>query len=127
MRQVSNRSRNIDDSIHAITQIYLGNDVVTLINVFVVANKQEQNKLLKLLEDVTEKVMRHMDGFVSANLHRSTDGTRVVNYAQWESMESFEAMLRNPDAQKHMARAYQLSRPEPHLYEVVSIYTKKTT
>ena len=40
--------------------------------------------------------MQHQPGFVSANIHVSTDGTRVVNYAQWESAEAFQAMLADP-------------------------------
>ncbi|MGH3148690.1 MAG: antibiotic biosynthesis monooxygenase family protein, partial [Rubrobacter sp.] len=58
-------------------------------------------------------------GFVSANLHRSLDGTKVTNYAQWRSREDFEAMLENPAAAGHMRGATGISeRFEPHLYEV---------
>jgi len=31
-------------------------------------------------------------GFVSASIHRSTDGTRVFNYLQWETAEHLAAM-----------------------------------
>jgi quinol monooxygenase YgiN len=34
--------------------------------------------------------MRHQPGFISTNLHRSADSTRVVNYAQWQSRELYE-------------------------------------
>jgi quinol monooxygenase YgiN len=34
--------------------------------------------------------MRHQPGFVSTNLHRNADSTRVVNYAQWRSRELYE-------------------------------------
>jgi heme-degrading monooxygenase HmoA len=40
--------------------------------------------------------MKHAPGFVSANIHRSLDGKKVVNYAQWESKEAFEAMGKIP-------------------------------
>ncbi len=46
--------------------------------------------------------MRHMPGFVAANIHKSSDGERVANYAQWRSREDFEAMLKNPAALAHM-------------------------
>lgn len=42
------------------------------------------------LERATETLMRR-PGFVSANLHRSKDGTRVANYVQWRSRADFEA------------------------------------
>ena len=49
--------------------------------------------------------MRHLPGFVSANIHLSTDRTRVVNYAQWESAEAYSAMLADPTAREHMSKA----------------------
>ncbi len=52
-------------------------------------------------------------------IHKSLDGTRVTNYAQWRSREHFEAMLADPVARTHMTEAGELaSRFEPELYEV---------
>jgi quinol monooxygenase YgiN len=106
-----------------VAQISKDNDVVTLVNVFTLSNSADQDKLVRLLDEATEKVMSHLDGFVSASIHRSLDGTRVVNYAQWRSKEAFEAMLQNQEARKHMSKAYELSKSEPHLYKVESIHT----
>ena len=95
--------------------------LVTLINVFDV-EPQNQEKLIDLLVKATEETMNKFPGFISANVHRSLDGSRVVNYAQWRSREDFEAMFKNPAAQVHMQEAYRLSkRIDPHLYEVVYI------
>jgi quinol monooxygenase YgiN len=94
------------------------NDVVTLINVFTVA-PHEQQRLVEVLVDATQAVMRKQPGFVSANIHRSLDGTRVTNYAQWRSRGAFEAMLQNQEAAEHMGEAASIAeRFEPHLYEV---------
>ena len=46
--------------------------------------------------------MSQQEGFISANFHKSLDGTKVVNYAQWKSKEAFEKMLKNPTAITHM-------------------------
>jgi quinol monooxygenase YgiN len=93
-------------------------DVVTLINVFTVA-PHEQQRLVEVLVDATQSVMRKQPGFVSANIHRSLDGRRVTNYAQWRSREAFEAMLQNQEAAEHMGEAAKIAeRFEPHLYEV---------
>ena len=73
-------------------------EVVTLINVFTV-DREDQLRLVELWQDATERVMRHLPGFVSANVHRSLDGMKVVNYAQWENQEAFTAMLQNPGGQ----------------------------
>ncbi len=95
--------------------------VITLINVFTVAPENQQ-RLLDVLSEATERVIRSRPGFVSANLHRSLDGTSVVNYAQWRSREDFEAMLQDPAARPHLQEAAQLATFEPHLYEVAFVH-----
>jgi quinol monooxygenase YgiN len=99
------------------TTIQRDRKVLTLINVFTV-EPEKQEELIKVLVEATEKTMRHLPGFVSANIHRSLDGGKVVNYAQWESKEAFEAMRQNPEAIPHMKKAGELSWFEPILCEV---------
>ncbi len=41
--------------------------------------------------------MRHMPGFISANLHVSADRRHIANYAQWRSRADYDAMLKNPE------------------------------
>ena len=97
------------------------NDVVTLINVFTVA-PEDQQRLVDVLVDATQSVMRKQPGFISANIHRSLDGTRVTNYAQWRSREAFEAMLGDREAAEHMGEATRIAeRFEPHIYEVAFV------
>ncbi|MDT5181342.1 MAG: hypothetical protein QOJ95_5540 [Mycobacterium sp.] len=94
----------------------------TLINVFTVAPERSA-ELAALLTEATEDVMQHLPGFVSASIHVSTDGTRVANYGQWESAEAHQAMLRNPKAGPHMAKAAEIAESfEPHLYTVYSVH-----
>jgi hypothetical protein len=57
------------------------NNVITLINVFTV-EPANQRRLIELLTEATEVSVREAPGFVSASLHRSTDGTKVTMYAQ---------------------------------------------
>ena len=100
------------------TKIAVDNNVVTLINVFTVRPDQQQ-RLVDLLVEVTEAVMKYQPGYVSANIHKSLDGTRVTNYAQWKSREAFEAMLTDSEANVHMQEAARVAEKfEPHLYEV---------
>ncbi len=94
-----------------------GGTRLTLINVFTVEPK-DQERLVALLIEATEHAMKQMPGFVSANIHRSLDGNKVVNYAQWESLAAFEAMRADPRAAPHMAAAAALARFEPILCEV---------
>lgn len=67
--------------------------------------------------------MEHQPGFISANFHKSYDGKRIVNYAQWRSRDDFEAMLQNPEAIPHMKRAAELAESyDPILCEVISVH-----
>lgn len=96
--------------------------VATLINVFTVQPDRQQ-RLVDVLVGATDEVMRHLPGFVAANIHASTDGTRVVNYAQWESAEAFRAMLDDATAREHMDEAAALADAfDPHLYTVASVH-----
>ena len=96
----------------------------TLINVFTV-EPDRARALADLLADATDKVMQHLPGFKSANIHLSTDGTRVVNYAQWESTEAFLAMQQNPTAREHMSAAAALAVSfDPHIYTVESVHSR---
>jgi quinol monooxygenase YgiN len=94
-----------------------GLDVVTLINVFTV-EPGKQDELVMVLLDATERTMKTRPGFVSASIHRSFDGTRVVNYAQWRTKDDFEAMQKDPAARTHMEAAAALARFDPILCEV---------
>lgn len=101
------------------TRINPEKNVTTLINTFVVAPERQQ-ELMDLLTEATNDVMRNLDGFVSANLHKSLDGKHVANYAQWESQATFEAMLKNAEAQVHMKQATDLAISiTPILYQAV--------
>jgi quinol monooxygenase YgiN len=95
--------------------------IVTLINVFTV-DPENQQRLVELWQRATDDVMRHLHGFVSANVHRSLDGTKVINYAQWENQEAFNEMLQNPDASAYVRKLSEIGTPAPILCEVVSVH-----
>jgi len=103
------------------TTISTDQEIVTLVNVFTV-EPETQQALVDLLVEATDEVMRHRPGFVSANIHASLDGGRVVNYAQWQTVQDFQAMLGDPVAGEHMAAAGAVAGAEPHLYAVVSVH-----
>jgi quinol monooxygenase YgiN len=97
-------------------------NTLTLINTFKVAPDKQQ-ALIDLLDRATENVMRKQPGFISANIHRSLDGTKVANYAQWRSKADLEAMQKTPEAGLHMKEAAALADSfEPILYEIFSVH-----
>jgi quinol monooxygenase YgiN len=99
-----------------------GNKLVTLINVFTGA-PADQQKILDLLACATDTSVRHAPGFISASLHRSLDGTKVVMYAQWRSIEDYQAMRENPAPLPYLQQAVAVARFEPGMYEVVDTYS----
>jgi quinol monooxygenase YgiN len=99
-------------------------DVLTLVNIFTV-KPDDQEQVSKLLIEATEQTMKRLPGFISATIHRSLDGTKVVNYAQWRSREDFDAMRKNPDARPHIEAAAALATFEPILCEVVDSISVK--
>lgn len=76
---------------------------LAVINLFPAANEEEQDDILRRVTDLTEQVMIHLPGFISANLHRSIPSSLnppgtffVANYAQWETAADIAAMLQDP-------------------------------
>ena len=106
------------------TTITVQSDFATLINVFTV-EPDKAEELAALLTSATEDVMQHQPGFRSANIHLSADRTRVVNYAQWESADAYQAMFSDNTAREHMATAAALAVSfDPHLYTVESVHER---
>jgi quinol monooxygenase YgiN len=103
------------------TVISIGDEPVTLVNVFdVEATKQQE--LVDILIQGTEQVIQHRPGFVSVNVLASKDGTRVLNYAQWRSQDDVKATLAHPEVQAYARRAAELARATPHVYSVISVH-----
>ncbi len=96
--------------------------LLSLINIFTV-EPAKQRELVDLLIRATQTSVRHVTGFVSAALHRSLDGTKVAMYAQWRSIEDYQAMRRDPVASPYLDQALALAKFEPGMYEVVEIFT----
>ena len=104
------------------TIISKSNKLVTFINIFTVEPANQQ-QLLDLLARATDTAVRHAPGFISAKLHRGLDGTKVVMYAQWRSIEDYEAMRQNPAPLPYLQEALTIAKFEPGIYEVVETYS----
>jgi len=95
--------------------------LVTFINVFTVEPANQQ-RLVDLLTKVTETSVRHAPGFVSSALHRSADGTKVTMYAQWRTIEDYEAMRKDPTPAPILREALTFAKFELGQYEVVETF-----
>ncbi len=100
------------------TTIETGRTIATLLNTFTVTPENQQ-PLIDLLIEATETAIKHRPGYISTNLHKSVDGTRVINYAQWERQEDAEALFSDPHIAAYFAQAAKLAtNVEPHFYGV---------
>lgn len=98
-----------------------GHDAVTFINVFTV-EPAKQLELIGLLSRATDSSVRHVPGFISASLHRSLDGTKVTMYAQWRSIEDYQAMRQNSAATPYLQQALSIAKFDPGMYEVAETF-----
>ena len=78
-----------------------------------------QDDVLALMKE-RAKFMAGQPGFVSVSLHRSEDGTHVVNYLQWTDKERLAAAHHSPEFRKKWPKFGELVQDvEPALYDVV--------
>lgn len=91
--------------------------IITQINVFTVPAGQQQ----PLIDYLTQAAMvaREVDGWISASLHRSLDGTRVVNYAQSRDRDSAQRVIEHLKAKGLLGGNKAFGEAHPGLYEVV--------
>lgn len=83
-------------------EISESNDIFTLVNVFTIASDR-QDELIRILSTATDDFVSAQPGFISTTFHKGDDGTTVVNYAQWQRKEDWQAMLATPQAKAHVA------------------------
>lgn len=99
------------------SKIEANKGVITQINVFTV-EPEKVEALIELLIEAANSV-KNIPGWISANIHRSLDGTKVVNYAQCESFEAWEKVMEKLKAGDFLERNKQLGKAHPGLYEVI--------
>jgi quinol monooxygenase YgiN len=92
----------------------------TFINTFR-CEPADQDEVVQINVDIVDQVASTFPGFISASVHRSTDGTCVINYLQWESAEHLAAMQRSPEFQAIGRRFAGLIEFDPHECEVVHV------
>ena len=80
-----------------------------------------QDEVLTLMIE-RARFMATQPGFVSVNLHRSKDGSHVVNYVQWTNADKLKAAHHSPEFRKKWPRFGELVQDiEPCLYDVVHV------
>jgi heme-degrading monooxygenase HmoA len=101
-------------------QIHQQNQPVTQITV-VESEPGKQEEALSLMIE-RARFMSRQPGFVSISLHRSRDGSRIVNYIQWQSREQLQSAHHSPEFRAEWGHFDDLTRDiEPQLYDVVMV------
>jgi len=94
------------------------NDVITVIIIFAVEPERQQ-ELIDTIIEFLETTLKQQPGFVSSCIHKSIDGVRVMNYAQWKTQQDYQAFINNSEVQAKGAKLFQFQIHESHVYEVV--------
>lgn len=98
--------------------ISAGERLMTYINVFH-CKPEKQRALSAAIRRETDEVVRHMPGFVSANVHCSVDGSRVTNYAQWSELTAFEEHIRSEAGRALILEMHKYADDvDVHVYQV---------
>lgn len=98
------------------------NQLTTVIVIFTIKPDQQQELLDTIAEFVEE--VKKQPGFVSASIHKSIDGLKVANYAQWQSKADFEKFVNNREIQ-NKASKIRAFISDSHIYEVVVFDSKE--
>src|SRR4051812_19330944 len=101
-------------------EIVTGAEYATFINTFR-CKPSDQDDVVRINVGIVEQVASKFPGFISASVHRSTDGTRVFNYLQWESAEHLSPMQSSPEFRAIARRFAGLIEFDPHECEVVHV------
>ena len=102
--------------------ISTNNELATVIAIFNVEPEKQQ----ELLDNMSEfaKTLKQQPSFVSANFHKSLDGLKVANYAQWKTKEDFENFIQNPQVLQKASKIIE-NNFDSHVYEVVISESKE--
>jgi heme-degrading monooxygenase HmoA len=101
-------------------EIRENNGVVTQITT-VKLPPDKQEEVLGLMTE-RARFMAKQPGFVSISLHRSRDGSHVVNYIQWTNAEKLKAAHHSPEFRKKWPEFGKVAEEiDPCLYDVVLV------
>lgn len=93
---------------------------VVLINVFTVDSAEEAALVSAWSHDAD--FMKSQPGYISTQLHKGIAGSSTfVNYAVWESVESFRNAFSNPEFQSRIAEYPASAVASPHLFKKLAV------
>ncbi|MEM8779237.1 MAG: antibiotic biosynthesis monooxygenase [Cyanobacteria bacterium P01_G01_bin.49] len=97
-------------------KVAIDNEVITVIVIFSVEPERQQ-ELVNVIAQFLETV-KQQPGFVSASIHKSLDGVKVVNYAQWQSLGDYQSFVADTAVQAKASKLREFNSPDINIYEV---------
>lgn len=97
-------------------------NTLTVVNIFFV-NQEQQEGLINFLKE-NQDIPIKQPGFISASVHKSLDGKRLINYIQWENQEALELASKDPEFTNMTKEAAKIAELDFNTYEVV--FTKQS-
>lgn len=93
---------------------------VVLINVFTVDSADEEALVAAWSHDAA--YMKKQAGYISTQLHKGIAGSSTyVNYAIWESVDSFRNAFNNPEFQSRLGDYPDSAVTSPHLFKKLAV------
>ena len=93
---------------------------VVLVNLFTVDEADIPALMMAWEKDANW--MKQQPGFLSTQLHRAIGGSHMfMNYAVWESVDSFRAAFTHPDFVSALAAYPSSAVAQPHLFAKVAV------
>lgn len=113
--------KELNDKVSLADQMETNEDgSIVLINVFTIDLSDEEALLAAWKHDAD--FMRAQPGYISTQLHKAIgkSGT-FVNYAVWESVESFRNAFTHPEFQKRIGNYPESAVASPHLFKKLAV------
>ena len=94
------------------------NELATFIVDFKVGSDKIQ-QLSEIAQQNIENVMSKKNGFVSANIHKSDDATRVINYVQWNSSDGMASVFNDGVENSYQSELKKISDSVWNIFNIV--------
>jgi heme-degrading monooxygenase HmoA len=112
--------RSLDPAFPIERQIGLEVSPVVLVNVFTLAQDDEQAFLKAWTPDA--EFMKRQTGFISTQLHRAIgESPTYLNYAVWESTRHFRAAFTHPEFRAKLSAYPSSAAATPHLFQKIAV------
>ncbi|MBV8501395.1 MAG: antibiotic biosynthesis monooxygenase [Paucibacter sp.] len=112
--------RPLDSAFPIEQQLHVPSNPVVLVNLFSVAEADIPALMAAWTTDANW--MKQQAGFLSTQLHRAVGGSCMfMNYAMWDSVDSFRAAFTHPDFVSALAAYPSSAVAQPHLFTKVAV------